>query len=322
MTLTGEISVADATWRRYQHDCGLQQLPASAAASTLFSTHGGQTKSLVASNPGSVHALHRDSNKMGSYSSFFWHSARPTNGTIQPVIGWRQSFLSRLPRSRAGWGGTLALHLGLLAFVLFSIARATTPTAGTALVISVALQPLSPNTEKRDSLVSTTQPDKVREPPTRAEPVTTVDRDVARPSKEGMAPKKAAEPPAAPENSPAAPNQSADTQMATGSETQGAIANELLSMLLNQIKRCWVPPLGTAAPTTILHFEVFLNFDGSVAQPPQLLAVTDDPYFRAAADSARRAIYACAPYELPTGRFSEWHVISDLGIAPALMSGG
>ena len=253
---------------------------------------------------------------------FFAISRAPINGKIQPVTGWRQTLISRFPRSRAGWGGTIALHLGLLAFALFSMARLPAPTAGTSQVIAVALEPLSPNTDARDSLISTTQPGKVREPPTRADPATTVAADATRQSREGIAPEKPAEPAAAPENSASAPNQSPDSEMTTANETPGASANQLLSMLLNQIRRCWVPPLGTAASTTILHFEVFLNFDGSVAQPPQLLAVTDDSYFRAAADAARRAIYACAPYKLPAGRFSEWHVINDLGITPALMAGG
>ena len=50
------------------------------------------------------------------------------------------------------------------------------------------------------------------------------------------------------------------------------------------------------ADELMVDFDLFLNPDGSVAQPPQLAAnsaaaAAGDPYTRAAAEAARRAIY-------------------------------
>jgi hypothetical protein len=60
-----------------------------------------------------------------------------------------------------------------------------------------------------------------------------------------------------------------------------------------------------------VQLDVYLNRDGSVAQPPQLdaesaAAARSDPFMRAAAEAARRAIYVCAPYKLPVDRYSIW----------------
>jgi hypothetical protein len=61
----------------------------------------------------------------------------------------------------------------------------------------------------------------------------------------------------------------------------------------------------------IVKYEVFLNRDGTVAQPPQLApesasAASSDPYMAAAAGAARRAIYTCSPYRLPADRYAQW----------------
>jgi len=68
-----------------------------------------------------------------------------------------------------------------------------------------------------------------------------------------------------------------------------------------------------------VSYELFLNRDGSVAQPPQLTAdsaaaAAGDPYMRAAAEAARRAIYTCAPYTLPADRYNQWHDVTFVSI--------
>jgi outer membrane biosynthesis protein TonB len=87
---------------------------------------------------------------------------------------------------------------------------------------------------------------------------------------------------------------------------------DLQDALRNAIWPCWNPPAGApnAAQLTV-YFEIFLNPDGSVARPPQLAAnsasaAAGDPYMRAAAEAARRAIYTCAPYKLPADKYSTW----------------
>jgi len=97
---------------------------------------------------------------------------------------------------------------------------------------------------------------------------------------------------------------------------QSAMTADLRTMLQSEIYRCWSPPVGAPHPENlIVSYELFLNRDGSVAQPPQLTsdsaaAVASDPYMRASAEAARRAIYTCAPYKLPADRYSQWHDVT------------
>jgi len=112
----------------------------------------------------------------------------------------------------------------------------------------------------------------------------------------------------------------------TGIGAQNAMTADLQTLLLSQIRQCWSPPVGAPHPEDlVVDFDVTLNPDGSVARPPQLLvqssASADDPYFRAAAEAARRAIYTCAPYKLPADRYSQWREISDFRFDPRQMMG-
>lgn len=93
---------------------------------------------------------------------------------------------------------------------------------------------------------------------------------------------------------------------------QSAMTADLKAILKSEIYRCWSPPVGSPHPERlIVKFELFLRRDGNVAQPPQLAAdsaaaVAHDPFMRAAADAAQRAIYMCAPYTLPADRYNDW----------------
>jgi len=105
-------------------------------------------------------------------------------------------------------------------------------------------------------------------------------------------------------------------QTVAGIGAQSAMTADLRSMLQSEIYRCWSPPVGAPRPEKlIVSYELFLNRDGSVAQPPQLTAasmaaVASDPYMRAAAEAARRAIYTCAPYRLPADRYNQWNDVT------------
>lgn len=109
-----------------------------------------------------------------------------------------------------------------------------------------------------------------------------------------------------------------------GAET--AMTADLETAMLSQIRECWNPPVGAPHPDElVVEFELFLNRDGSVAQPPQLSSASQsaaarDSYTRAAAEAARRAIYTCAPYKLPADRYDAWHDIS-LTFDPRQMMG-
>lgn len=94
---------------------------------------------------------------------------------------------------------------------------------------------------------------------------------------------------------------------------QNAMTMDLVDALRNEISQCWNAPVAAPNPEDlIVTLRVFLNPDGSVAQPPQLTgnSASGDPFMRAAADAAKRAIYVCAPFKLPADRYSVWRDIS------------
>ena len=106
-----------------------------------------------------------------------------------------------------------------------------------------------------------------------------------------------------------------------------AMVADLQDSLRSQISQCWSPPVGAPHPDElVVEFDLLLNQDGSVAQPPQLTATSQaaaasNPYTRAAAEAARRAIYECAPYKLPADRYSQWHEINPFHFDPSQMMG-
>jgi hypothetical protein len=117
------------------------------------------------------------------------------------------------------------------------------------------------------------------------------------------------------------------TRTVKGIGQQDAMTMDLIDALRNQIAQCWSAPVGSPHPERlIVEMEVFLNADGSVAQPPQLAAdsasaVASDPFMRAAAEAAKRAIYVCAPYKLPSDRYQTWRDL-DVTFDPRKMAGG
>jgi outer membrane biosynthesis protein TonB len=97
-----------------------------------------------------------------------------------------------------------------------------------------------------------------------------------------------------------------------GSET--AMTADLQSMLISEIKPCWSPPVGAPHPEElVVNFDVSFNPDGTVARPPQLVdqsGMSGSPYFRAAAEAARRALYTCQPFKLPADQYEQWREIA------------
>jgi outer membrane biosynthesis protein TonB len=108
-----------------------------------------------------------------------------------------------------------------------------------------------------------------------------------------------------------------------GFGAQDAMTADLADSLRSQIKRCWTPPVGAPnAADLVVDFDLFLNPDGSVAQPPQLIGSSGgagNSYARAAADAARRAIYECQPYKLPADRYGQWREINPFHFDPRQM---
>ena len=90
---------------------------------------------------------------------------------------------------------------------------------------------------------------------------------------------------------------------------KSAMTMSIPDALRNQIAHCWESPGAFHSGSAVaVSFDLFLNRDGSISQPP----VPDSsigPEDAAFAESVRRAIYACAPYHLPAGRFDDWHAV-------------
>lgn len=120
----------------------------------------------------------------------------------------------------------------------------------------------------------------------------------------------------------AAPDAPNATRTVRGFGAQTAMTADLQDALRSQIQPCWSPPVGAPHPERlVVSFDLFLNPDGSIAQSPQLLESANDPFLRAAADAARRAIYTCAPYKLPADRYQQWREINPFVFDPRQMLG-
>lgn len=125
----------------------------------------------------------------------------------------------------------------------------------------------------------------------------------------------------------AAPNAKVASRAMKGFGAQDAATADLQTALASQIMACWSPPVGAPnANDLVVDFDLFLRQDGSVARPPQLTGnspsdVARNPYTRAAAEAARRAIYTCAPYKLPASRYNDWQEINPFHFDPRMMMG-
>jgi outer membrane biosynthesis protein TonB len=101
-----------------------------------------------------------------------------------------------------------------------------------------------------------------------------------------------------------------------GLGAQDAFTLDIKDALLSQMRECWNVPEGAPDPEKlIVQVRVFLTPDGGLAQPPQLEAATraaaaSNPYLRAAAEAALRAVNVCEPYKhLPIEKYQVWREI-------------
>lgn len=78
--------------------------------------------------------------------------------------------------------------------------------------------------------------------------------------------------------------------------------------LRSQVQRCWNIPAGALdAENLKVSVQFRLNTNGVVEGMPQIIAGGESsPVHRAAAESARRAILQCGPYNLPAGKYNDW----------------
>ncbi|WP_453968844.1 cell envelope biogenesis protein TolA [Amorphus sp. MBR-141] len=92
--------------------------------------------------------------------------------------------------------------------------------------------------------------------------------------------------------------------------TNAAMTMTELDALRAQIQRCWNPPVGAqGAEDLIVTVQMQLNQNGTVSGSPEVINSGSNPFFQAAADSARRAVLRCQPYNLPLEKYDTWREV-------------
>ena len=94
-------------------------------------------------------------------------------------------------------------------------------------------------------------------------------------------------------------------------EEKKATATEI-DILRNHVRQCWNAPYAANELNKIINLKIFTNPDGSVVNV-QIIDVAfykKDPVYRAAADSARRAVKDCSPLPLPKNKYELFKVFT------------
>jgi outer membrane biosynthesis protein TonB len=81
--------------------------------------------------------------------------------------------------------------------------------------------------------------------------------------------------------------------------------------LRSQIQKCWIIPAGAQDVENLrVSVQFKLSADGVVEGTPQIISGGgNSPVLRAAAESARRAVLRCGPYNLPAEKYADWSEI-------------
>jgi hypothetical protein len=87
-----------------------------------------------------------------------------------------------------------------------------------------------------------------------------------------------------------------------------------MDLVKQQIEQCWSPPAGARDAQDLKpDFRVSMNADGTVRTATQLNAERNsDPFFRAAAESAMRALRnpTCQPLKFPSEKYNIWQTFT------------
>ena len=108
-----------------------------------------------------------------------------------------------------------------------------------------------------------------------------------------------------------------------GAGAQSAMTANEIDALKSQLRKCWKVDPGAPDPASLVfRVRIYLNQDGTVAAAPELVDTSGlgDPYFRAAVDSAKRAVLMCAPFQLPAEKYASWNDIT-ITFDPTKMAG-
>ena len=94
-------------------------------------------------------------------------------------------------------------------------------------------------------------------------------------------------------------------------EEKKATATEI-DILRNHVRQCWNAPYAANELNKIINLKIFTNPDGSVVnvQIVDVAFYKKDPVYRAAADSARRAVKDCSPLPLPKNKYDLFKIFT------------
>lgn len=116
------------------------------------------------------------------------------------------------------------------------------------------------------------------------------------------------------------PDAKVGPRVVQGVGAANAMTADLADALKSQIYQCWSPPVGAPnANDLVVDFDLTLNPDGTPGRATSDALSASNPYTRAAAEAARRAIFQCQPYKLPQDRYSQWREINPLRFDPRQM---
>ena len=100
-------------------------------------------------------------------------------------------------------------------------------------------------------------------------------------------------------------------QILNVTDEKKATATEI-DILRNHVRQCWNAPYAANELNKIINLKIFTNPDGSVVnvQIIDVVFYKNDPVYRAAADSARRAVKDCSPLPLPKNKYDLFKIFT------------
>ena len=97
--------------------------------------------------------------------------------------------------------------------------------------------------------------------------------------------------------------------------------NQIAGVMQAKMRECWrLPTGGVGADQMVVTVRVRLRRDGLLAAYPEVQNTSSSPFFRVAAESVKRALKACEPYDLPPDKYDIWRDM-DLDFDPRAMYG-
>ncbi|MDA7545547.1 hypothetical protein N8870_01775 [Alphaproteobacteria bacterium] len=91
-------------------------------------------------------------------------------------------------------------------------------------------------------------------------------------------------------------------------ETEAKLTQTEIDKLRNYISKCWDTSIGASEVKIIIPLKISANMDGSVnsVEIDDQYRYVKDTFYRATADSARRAVLDCSPLPLPKNKASQF----------------